>query len=170
MCAQMLSSFWLFASSWTIAHQAPLSLGFWQQEYWSGVPLPPPGDLPNPGIQPVSPTYPALAGRFFTTSATWEAQPGSYLPLELGFPGLQNSVWMALDLLPEPPVVLWRVNYGRNMKTAWTSRLEMCHVCESPCRFRVGGRKRMGEYESACLRPDNPNEELRGGIKIENWI
>ena len=67
------------ASPWTIAQQAPLSLGFCQQEYWSGVPLPPPGDLPNPGIQPVSPTYPALAGRFFTTSATWEAQPESYL-------------------------------------------------------------------------------------------
>ena len=59
----------------TVAHQAPLSMGFSRQEYWSGLPCPSPGDLPDPGIEPVSLTSPALAlaGRFFTTSATWEA-------------------------------------------------------------------------------------------------
>ena len=46
---------------------------FSKQEYWSGLPCPPPGDLPNPGIEPVSLMSPALAGGFFTTSATWEA-------------------------------------------------------------------------------------------------
>ena len=51
-------------------HQSPLSTGFWRQEYWSGLPCLPPGDLPDPGIKPVSP---ALAGRSFTISATWEA-------------------------------------------------------------------------------------------------
>ena len=50
--------------------QVPLSMGFSRQKYWSGFPIPSPGDLPNPGITPTSP--PALAGRFFTTSATWE--------------------------------------------------------------------------------------------------
>ena len=60
-----------FATPWTVAHQTPLSMGFPRQEYWSGLPWPPPGDLPNPGIEPASP---ALAGGFFTTSATWEAQ------------------------------------------------------------------------------------------------
>ena len=55
------------------AHQAPLSMGFSRQEYWSGLSCPPPGDLPNPGIQPSSSKSPALAGRFFTTSTTWEA-------------------------------------------------------------------------------------------------
>ena len=59
---------------WTVAHRASLSLGFSRQEYWSGLSCPPPGDLPNPGIEPVSLMSPALAGRFFTTSATWEAQ------------------------------------------------------------------------------------------------
>ena len=49
---------------WTVAHQAPLSMGFPRQEYWSGLPFPSPGDLPEPGIESVSP---ALAGRFFTT-------------------------------------------------------------------------------------------------------
>ena len=60
----------LFVTPWTVAHQAPLSMGFSRQEYWSGLPCPPPGDLPHPGIEPVSPLSPASAGRFFTTSAT----------------------------------------------------------------------------------------------------
>ena len=51
----------------------PLSMGFSRQEYWSGFPRPPPGDLPDPGIEPASLTSSALAGMFFTTSATWEA-------------------------------------------------------------------------------------------------
>ena len=54
---------------------APLSMGFPRQEYWSGVTFPPPGNLPNTGIEPTSLAPPALAGRFFTTSAIWEA-PG----------------------------------------------------------------------------------------------
>ena len=58
---------------WTGAHQAPLSMGFSRQEYWSGLPFPSPEDLPNPGIKLVPLVSPALAGRFFTTSATWEA-------------------------------------------------------------------------------------------------
>ena len=58
---------------WTIARQAPLSLGFFRQEYWSGLPCPTPGDLLNPAIEAVSLISAALAGRFFTTSATWEA-------------------------------------------------------------------------------------------------
>ena len=58
---------------WTVAHQAPLSMGFSRQEYWSGLPCPSPGDLPHLGIEPKSLMSPALAGGFFTTSATWEA-------------------------------------------------------------------------------------------------
>ena len=63
----------LFATLGTVASKAPLSMRFSTQEYWSGLPCPPPGYLPNPGIKPVSPMSPALAGRFFTTSATWES-------------------------------------------------------------------------------------------------
>ena len=70
-CGQTLNHVWLFAIQWTVACQAPLSMGFSQQEYWSGLPFPPPGDLLNPGCEPVSLTSPALAGRFFTTSTTW---------------------------------------------------------------------------------------------------
>ena len=72
----MLSCFshvWLFMTLWTVGHQAFLSVRFSRQEYWSGLPCPSPGDLPNTGIEPLSLTSPALAGKFFTTSATWEA-------------------------------------------------------------------------------------------------
>ena len=61
------------AIQWTIACQDSLSTGFSRQEYWSGLSFPSPVDLPNPGIKTVSLMSPALAGKFFTTSATWEA-------------------------------------------------------------------------------------------------
>ena len=54
---------------WTVARQTPLSIGFSRQEYWSGLPCPPPGDHPDPGIEPASLTPPALAGGFFTTQS-----------------------------------------------------------------------------------------------------
>ena len=58
---------------WTVACQAPLSMGFSRQGYWSGLPFPTPGDLADPGVKPSSLSSPALAGRFFTTGTTWEA-------------------------------------------------------------------------------------------------
>ena len=63
----------LFVTPRTVAHQAPLSMGFSRQEYCSGLPSPSPGDLPDPRTEPTSLMSPALAGRFFTTSATREA-------------------------------------------------------------------------------------------------
>ena len=62
LCGCVLSRVWLFATPWTVAHQAPLSMEFSRQEYWSGVPFPSPGHLPNPRIEPVSLASPALAG------------------------------------------------------------------------------------------------------------
>ena len=59
---------------WTAAHQAPVSMGLSWQEYWSGLRCPSPGNLPNPGIEPISLMSPALAGGFFTTRATWAFQ------------------------------------------------------------------------------------------------
>ena len=66
MC-QSFSHVQLFVIPWTVAHQAPLSMGFSRQEYWHGLSFPPPGDLPDAGIEPASLTSPALAGGFFTT-------------------------------------------------------------------------------------------------------
>ena len=66
MRAQMLSCIRLLAIPCSVACQAPVSMGFPRQEYWNGLPFLPPGDHPNPGIEPESSTSPALAGGFFT--------------------------------------------------------------------------------------------------------
>ena len=71
--AKSVSCVWLCAASLTVAYQAPLSVGFSRQNYCSGLPFPSPGDLSDAGTEPVSLMSPALAGRFFSTSATWEA-------------------------------------------------------------------------------------------------
>ena len=73
----MLSGFshvWLCATLWTRAFQASLHVGVSRQEHWSRFPCSPPGDLPNPRVEPAALISPALAGGFFTTSTTWEAQ------------------------------------------------------------------------------------------------
>ena len=64
VCVFALSHVRLFVTLWTAVHQAPLSMGFSRQQHWSQLPCPPPGHLPDPGMESVSP---ALAGRFFTT-------------------------------------------------------------------------------------------------------
>ena len=66
MC--VLSHVQLFATPWTVACQVPLSMEFFRQVYWSGLLFPPPGDLPDPGIESASLASHALAGRFFTTA------------------------------------------------------------------------------------------------------
>ena len=76
VCAFMLSHFTrvqLFATLWTIPREVSLSMGFSRQEYQSGLPYPPPGDLSHPGIESAFLTSLAVVGWFFTTSATWEA-------------------------------------------------------------------------------------------------
>ena len=83
VCAQLLRSVRLFATLWTVARQAPLFMGFSRQEYWSGLPFPPPGDFLNPEVEPASPTFPALAGGFLTT------EPKSGSPL-----GSPNQVYV----------------------------------------------------------------------------
>ena len=112
MCVCMLSSFscvWLFATIWTVACQAPLPMGFSRQEYWSGLPCPPPGNLPDPGIKPQSVISPALEGRFYTISATWEAQKN----------GIDNLICKV-----ETETQIWRTNiwitrWGREGGMNW---------------------------------------------------
>ena len=60
----------LFAATWSVAHHAPLSMKFFWQKYWSGVPFPNPENLPDPGIEPMSLASPALVGRFFFITST----------------------------------------------------------------------------------------------------
>ena len=70
VCVQSLTSVGLFVTLWTVAHQAPLFMGFSRQKHWSGLPFPSTGHLPDPGMEPASP---ALTGGFFTTEP-----PGKY--------------------------------------------------------------------------------------------
>ena len=62
----VLSRVRLFVTPWIVTHQVPLSMEFFRREYWNGLPFPPPGDLPHPGIDPRSISSLAFAGRFFT--------------------------------------------------------------------------------------------------------
>ena len=64
---KLLSCVWLFATPWTVAYQAPPSMDFSMEDYWSGLPFPSPGNLPDPGIEPIS----RIAGRHFTILAIW---------------------------------------------------------------------------------------------------
>ena len=81
--ANRFSPVHLSATPWTEALQAPLSMGLSGKEYWSELPRPLPGDLPDPGIEPASLMFPALVGGFFTTSATWEAHVCVYVCMSI---------------------------------------------------------------------------------------
>ena len=76
VCTQLLSCVQLFATPRALVCQAPLSMGFPRQEYWTRLSFPPPGDHPDPGIEPSSLESPALAGGFFITNAPWELPKG----------------------------------------------------------------------------------------------
>ena len=78
--AQLFSHIRFFAAPWTVACQTPLSMGLFRQEYWSGLPFPPPGNLPNWGIKPASSASPSLAGGFFTTEQHGKPTYLSLLP------------------------------------------------------------------------------------------
>ena len=141
-----------FATPWTIACQAPLSMGFPRQEYWSGWPLPSPGDLPDPGIG-----SPALAGGFFTTrsprvsvshcleSLTLQTLPRAFLPSHYHLPSnlplpcisdyhLANSSdltslspsppWVSATPIP-PPAGVQGVSGSRHTLLYCVSRLQM---------------------------------------------
>ena len=98
------SHIWLFATPWSVACQAPLPIGFSRQEYRSGLPCPLPGDLPNPGIKLMSFMSPALAGGFFTTSATWEDQYDWYDQKKNNNNKPENSFYVLRHLPSKEPV------------------------------------------------------------------
>ena len=122
----VISCVQLFGTLWAIAPQAPLSLGFSRQQYQSGLPCPSPGYLPDPRIKPTSLTSPALAGRFFTTGTTWEAQ----VTCKQWWKNLFRGLWRQMDSktnmrtlfnkLPQPFVFhLCTVNNKRVPENVW---------------------------------------------------
>ena len=103
---------------WTVVCQAPLSMGFFRQEYWSRLSCPPPGDLPNPGIEPTSLMSPALAGRFFTTNTPWEAlfaaETLQFGQFDLQAPAPESlSVFPIFNYFPDPTSCsFWSYSFG----------------------------------------------------------
>ena len=89
VCVLVAQLYPTLCESMDFVHQSSLSMEFSRQEYWSGLPFPSLGDLPDPGIKPTCLTSPALAGRFFTTSATWEALQNVFVILII--------IWNYLD-------------------------------------------------------------------------
>ena len=90
LCACVLRHFshvQLFLTPCTVPCRDPLSMGFPRQEYWSGLPFPSPGDLSDSGVKPASLKSPALADRFFTTSANWDA----HTPIKIMFLQKKNK-------------------------------------------------------------------------------
>ena len=82
VCVCAVSHVWLFVTLRTVAPQALPSMGYSRQEYWNWLPFLPPGDLPNPGIEPASLTPPALTGRFLTAGTAWGARVSALLGKE----------------------------------------------------------------------------------------
>ena len=80
LCVKSFSHVWLLVTPWTVACQAPLSMGFSRQEYWSEFPFPSPGDLPDSGIKPMTLRSPMLAGGFFTTEPPGKPEVHIILP------------------------------------------------------------------------------------------
>ena len=136
-CFSHFSHFWLWVTLWTVAWQVPLYMEFSRQKYWSGLPCPPPGDLPDPGIKPTSLMSPALAIGFCTTSAPWEAP------------------WVK-EVYAKTPILLystgniplfysnskWTIIYKNVESLCWTPEKEPTHWKRPWCweRLRAGGR------------------------------
>ena len=100
---------------WTVACQAPLSMGFSRWKYWNGLPFLTPEDPPNPGTEPTSLASPALASGFFTTSTTWKASLGTYFIAERLHPlnntSLFPSPWQSVFLLYIPEFYFLNIYY-----------------------------------------------------------
>ena len=102
MCAQLLSRIRLFATPWTIIHQAPLSMGFSRKEYWSGLLWPPPGGLPDPRMEPRSLMSLALAGGFSILASPWKPLIPSPGNLNFGYncPALLIFFQLGISCIP----------------------------------------------------------------------
>ena len=130
----------LFVTPWTVARQAPLSMGFFRQEYWGRLPCPPPGHLPGPGTEPMFPTSSALAGRFFTTNTTWKAPHSHLIPS-------QKSIQNGLDLNLRPESVKLLEENIRKIFITLDLEMISCRWHQSP-----GNRNKQNKPEYIKLK------------------
>ena len=117
----MLSRVWLFATPWTVAHWAPLSMGFPRQEQWSGLPFPSPGDLPDPGMETMSLVSSALASGFLTAELSHQGSPHLKLE-EWKEQGTSNTDFILNVCLPW---YLWHLRSSKFGKTLHLAGLEV---------------------------------------------
>ena len=170
------SRVWLFATSRTVACQGPLSMGFSQQEYWSGLPCPPPGDLPDPGIKPLSLRFPALAGGCFSTSTSWEAHMHQHTVENFQEKLMQAQLLLRAPVreeMSEPPylTVLWlHLNFCSLHRSAlplggdlcaWNEAKggtqESCLGAKESCLGSLGALgNREGRDEAGCREEAGP--------------
>ena len=184
----------LFVTLWTVAHQAPLSMGFSRQEYWSGLPCPPTADLPNPGIEPASLASPALAAGFFTTRATWEALPVPTPPKSLAGPGRVGSHPLVIfrtaasPLSPGPDKLL-AIHQGSLASKVSSRKRVVRHVLLGPGRglgpdrqtpglrrMDMGGVQPRGSGAQRCIgsgeRSEGPCAHRRrweSAVRVSSW-
>ena len=117
----------------TVSCQAPLSMEFSKQEYWSGLPLPTPGDLSNPGIEHASLVSPAFKGRFFTTSVTWEAP--SLWDCNESFALMKSSLnvfYYFNDIRRNKEEKVWKRPGGKKLSLIGNWVCLMCRSCLGP--------------------------------------
>ena len=135
VCVQLLSHVQLSVTPWTVAHQAPLSMGFSRREYGSGLPFPSPGHLPNPGTKPVSHASPALAGGFLTTASAgkpqltvtvkimfWKFLPHFQIPKFMTL--YSDHLLPLLSFLHSKLIVLSSIRWEEKVMLNWNSALQ----------------------------------------------
>ena len=156
------SPVWLFVTPWTIACQAPLSMWLSRQEYWDGSPFPLPGARPNPGIEPTSLAAPAMAGGFFTISATCKAQEEGRLVSKNQFSHLFIfELGKVSASLPMCQALLWAwrrpSKYGAHGSVGLRDRWGGQHRAVGPDETRFRGSSGLGDTP-------NPNSRSLGWV------
>ena len=165
------SHIWLCVP-WAVAHQAPLSMGFSRQEYWNGLPCPPPGDLPNPGIESASLMSPAMADEFFTTRATFYPCwiPGSSMKAEHREFTLAHYQYFEpcpASARPEWPWITWKTKPQRFLKLDRNIRHVSC-VCALPSPFILSHFYSYRKWYSS-LGNSFPHSGLRVPRAVPYW-
>ena len=148
VCVYVLSCVQLFASTWAVARHAPLSVGFSRQGYWSGLPFPSPGHLPDPGIEPISP---ALEGKFFTTESSVKPRK------PLGCIYIAYTIKKQITCLPCWPVSTRRKAAVCHSPRAVTSHNDLTEtvgvgLLSSFCNWQTGGLGRLTDSSGVLQR------------------
>ena len=162
----------LLANLWTVAHQAPLSMGFSSQEYWSSLPFPSPGDLPDPGIRPMSLRSPELAGGFLTTSTTWKAQ--TLILFYILWASLVTQMVKNLPVMQKPQEtqvrsLVWEDPLEEEMVTHSSILAWRIPWTGEPGGLQSMGSQRVGHKWLSMHSMRQPDRVQEGGLTLDWW-